>query len=141
MLTMVDRQSRTISLPCGDGKESFLDPRDIAGCAVKLLTTPGHDGRIYEITGTEALTYTQVAEKLSAATGKKVAYQNIPEEALLKGFLSMGVHPPAAHSFIAMFVAVRNGKVYPPTSAVADLLGRPPRSFDDWVRDHAPAFQ
>ena len=70
-----------------------------------------------------------------------MTYQNIPEEALLQGFLSMGFDAPAADSFIAMFVAVRNGKVLPPTSAVADLLGRPARSFDDWARDHAAAFQ
>jgi uncharacterized protein YbjT (DUF2867 family) len=140
MLMFVARQTNTISLPCGEGKESFIDPADIAGCAVKVLTTPGHDGRIYELTGTEGLTYGQVAAKLSSAIGRKVTYNDIPEDALREGFLSMGFHTPTAESFIQMFVAVRNGKIFPPTSTVAELLGRPARSFDDWARDHATAF-
>jgi len=137
LLALFDRQTKTISLPCGDGLESFLDPRDVAACAVKLLTTPGHEGTIYEITGSEQLSYSQVAERLSAAIGHKVTYQDIPEDALLQGFLSMGFHAPSAESFVRMFVAVKDGKVFPPTTTVANLLGRAPRSFDDWARDHA----
>jgi uncharacterized protein YbjT (DUF2867 family) len=135
-----DRQNNAVSLPMGEGKDSFIDPRDIAACAIKLLTTSGHDGRIYEITGSEHLNFAQWADKISAAIGKKVIYQNVPEEAMRRGLLSMGIPASTAESFITFFAAVRNGKIYPPTSAVADLLGRPPRSFDDWVRDNAAAL-
>lgn len=130
----------TIFLPVGDGKDSFLDPLDIAACAVKLLTSPGHGGRIYEITAGEELTYAQLAEKLSAAIGKKIAFQDIPEEAARQGMLASGLPAAVAESFVTFFGLVRNGKIYPPTSAVRDLLGRPPRSFDDWARDHVAAF-
>jgi hypothetical protein len=108
----------------------------IAARAVKLLTTSGHDGRTYEITGSEHLNFGQWAAKLSAALGKKVSYQNVPEEALRQGLLSMGIPTPIAESFIAFFSLIRNGKIYPPISAVADLLGRQPRSFDEWARDN-----
>jgi uncharacterized protein YbjT (DUF2867 family) len=140
-LLWFDRQNNTLSLPMGEGKDSFIDPRDIAACAVKLLTTSGHDGRIYEITGPEHLSFEQWAAKLSAAIGKKVSYQNVPEEALRQGLLSMGIPAPTAESFIAFFSLIRNGKIYSPTSAVADLLGRQPRSFDEWARDNAAAFR
>jgi (4-alkanoyl-5-oxo-2,5-dihydrofuran-3-yl)methyl phosphate reductase len=140
-LLWFDRQNSAIFLPVGEGKDSFIDPRDIAACAAKLLTTSGHDGRIYEITGSEHLSFAQLAEKISAAIGKKVSYQSIPEEALRQGLLSMGIPAPTAESFITFFAAVRNGKIYPPTSAVADLLGRPPRSFDEWARDNAAALR
>jgi uncharacterized protein YbjT (DUF2867 family) len=139
-LMLVDRQSNTIALPCGDGKDSFLDPVDIAACAAKLLTTPGHDGRIYEITGSEALSYAELAKKLTTATGKAVSYQDIPADVLLHGFLSAGFHPPTAESFIAMFVGVRQGRIFPPTRTVENLLGRPARSFDDWAEANAAAF-
>ncbi|MGY3441260.1 SDR family oxidoreductase [Bradyrhizobium sp. USDA 4473] len=139
-LMLVDRRSNTIHLPCGDGKDSFLDPADIAACAAKLLTTPGRDGRIYEITGSEALSYAEVAQKLTTATGKTVGYQDIPPDTLLQGFLAGGFHPPTAESFITMFVGVRDGKVFPPTNTVANLLGRPARSFDEWTKAHAAAF-
>jgi uncharacterized protein YbjT (DUF2867 family) len=140
-LLWFDRQNSAIFLPVGEGKDSFIDPRDIGACAAKLLTTPGHAGRIYEITGSEHLSFAQWTEKLSAAVGKKVGYQNIPEEALRQGLLSMGIPAPTAESFLTFFAGVRNGKVYPPTSAVAGLLGRPPRSFDEWARENAAAFR
>jgi len=139
-LQMVDRQNSAIFLPVGDGKDSFLDPRDLAACAVELLTTAGHDGRIYEVTGGEDLTYSEIADKLSAAIGKKVTFQNIPEEAARQGLLASGLPAPVVESLVTFFGLVRNGKIYPPTSAVADLLGRQPRSFDEWARDHAAAF-
>jgi hypothetical protein len=55
-----------------------------------------------------------------------VSYQNVPEEALRQGLLSMGIPAPIAEFFIAFFSLIRNGKIYPPISAVADLLGRQP---------------
>jgi uncharacterized protein YbjT (DUF2867 family) len=140
-LLFFNRESRAIALSVGEGRDSFIDPRDIAACAVKLLTTGGHDGRIYEITGSEHLSYAAWAEKLSAAAGMTVTFHNIPDETLRQGLLSMGVPSPIADSFLIFFAAVRDGKIYPPTSTVADLLGRPPRSFDAWARDHAAAFQ
>lgn len=136
-----NRENNGVFLPIGEGKESFIDPRDIGACAVALLTTPGHDGRIYEITGSEDLSYAQCAEKLSAAAGRTIVYQDIPADTLRQGLLAMGLPAPIVESFLRFFAAVRDGKTFPPTSAVADLLGRPPRSFDEWARDNAAAFQ
>src|SRR5437868_6001040 len=139
-LTFFNREKGGIFLPMGEGKDSFIDPRDIAACAVKLLTTPGHDGRIYEITGTEDLSYAQCADKISAAAGRTIVYQDVPEDALRQGLLAMGIPAAIAESFLTFFAGVRHGKVFPPTSAVANLLGRPARSFDEWARDNAAAF-
>lgn len=140
-LMFFDRENGGIFAPMGEGKDSFIDPLDIGACAVALLTTPGHDGRIYEITGAEDLSYAQCAEKISAAAGKAIVYRNIPEDTLQQGLLAAGIPAPIAESFLAFFSGVRSGKIFPPTSAVADLLGRRPRSFDEWARDNAAAFQ
>jgi uncharacterized protein YbjT (DUF2867 family) len=140
-LTFFNHENSGIFLPIGNGKESFIDPRDIGACAVALLTTDGHDGRIYEITGSEDLSYAQCAEKISAAAGKTIVYQDIPADTLRQGLLATGLSAPFVESFLIFFAAVRDGKTFPPTSAVADLLGRPPRSFDEWARDNAAAFQ
>jgi uncharacterized protein YbjT (DUF2867 family) len=102
-LMWLDRQQSAFFLPFGEGKESFIDPRDIAACAVKVLTTSGHDGRIYEITGGEYLRFAQFTEKVSAAIGKQVSYQNIPEAAMRQGILSMGVPAPTADSLSCVF--------------------------------------
>jgi len=66
-------------VPAGDAKVSFVDVRDIAAVAVRALTSNGgkHEGKAYNITGGEALSYGQAAEILSKQLGKKVNYVNV----------------------------------------------------------------
>ena len=66
-----------------DGKVAMVDARDIAAVAVAALTEPGHEGQTYVITGGEAVNYAQVAEKLSAVSGKKVNYVDVPSAGLV----------------------------------------------------------
>jgi uncharacterized protein YbjT (DUF2867 family) len=140
-LMWLDRKQNGVFLPVGDGRDSFIDPRDIAAVAVKLLTTPGHAGRIYEITSSEFLDFAEAARKISAAIGKPVSYANIPEQAMREGLLASGLPAALAESMLTYFSGVRDGKMYAPTSAVEDLLGRPPRNLDEWARDNAGALR
>ncbi|HMF11722.1 MAG TPA: SDR family oxidoreductase, partial [Gemmataceae bacterium] len=80
VLSWLDRKNNAILLPVGDGRDSLVDPRDIAAVAVELLTLPGQAGRIYEISGSEWLSFAQVAQRISELTGKQASYHNIPEE-------------------------------------------------------------
>ncbi len=68
------RDQHVIAVPAGNGKTSFIDVRDIAAVAAKVLTEPGHEGRAYDLTGAEALSYGQVAKILSAQLGRRVTY-------------------------------------------------------------------
>jgi len=63
-----------------NARTSFIDVRDIAVVATKALTAPGHTGKTYELNGPEALTYAEVAAKISRASGRKVQYVDIPVE-------------------------------------------------------------
>ena len=60
-------------------RHSHFDARDNAAVAIAALTEPGHEGKIYHITGSEVLTYPEVAEILSHAIAKKVRYNSSPE--------------------------------------------------------------
>lgn len=73
-----------------DSLVSPVDVRDIAAVAVAVLTGSGHEGKKYVITGPEALTYSDVADKLSSAIGKKVTYVDTPLEAAKKAILDSG---------------------------------------------------
>ena len=81
------RTKNEFYLHAGDVKFSFVDVRDVAAVAVKLLTKNGsqHDNKAYVLSGQEALSYTQGAEILSKETGKKISYIDIPEEDARKG--------------------------------------------------------
>jgi uncharacterized protein YbjT (DUF2867 family) len=65
-------------LPMENQRIASIDIGDLAEIAAIVLTNPGHEGKIYPLTGPEALTMTEVAERLSAATGKTIKYINVP---------------------------------------------------------------
>ena len=69
-------------LPMENARIASIDVDDIAEVAATVLTSSGHKGKIYPLTGPEALTMAEVAEKLSTATGKAIRYVNVaPEDA------------------------------------------------------------
>lgn len=141
VLMWLDRKQSGIFLPVGDGKDSFIDPRDIAAVAVRVLTSSGHAGVIYELSGSEWLDFLELARKTSAAIGKPVKFVDIPEKAMRDGMAAAGIPAPYAESMLCYFAAIKQGKMYAPTSTVADLLGRPAHSFDDWARHNAALLQ
>jgi uncharacterized protein YbjT (DUF2867 family) len=77
--------------PLADARVSHVDTRDIAIAAANVLTETGHEGRAYDITGPEALTDYQIADKLSTLLGKQITYTPVPDEAMHQGLLSTGM--------------------------------------------------
>src|SRR5205807_2513635 len=69
-----------LRLPMADARIASIDVGDIAEVAVACLTAAGHEGRIYRLTGPEALDMAEVAERLSAATGRAIRYVDVPPE-------------------------------------------------------------
>ena len=122
--------------PAGNGKDAPIDPRDIAAVAVKVLTTPGHEGKVYELTGPELLSFAEVVQKIAAVTGKPLKYVDVPEATWRQEMLSAGAPPPVVESLFAYFVGgVKAGRIRM-TSTVAELLGRPARTIEQWAKDH-----
>jgi uncharacterized protein YbjT (DUF2867 family) len=130
------REQGGLHLPVGDGRDTPTDPRDLAAVAFEALTAPGHAGRTYEITGPEYLTYPEMVDRLSRATGRRLTFSDIPAEALCVGLEAAGVPAAQAGSTLDYFAMVRGGLIYPPTATAQTVLGRPARRFADWVRDH-----
>ncbi len=72
--------SGRFSLPCGAGEVSIIDARDVASVAVCALTRPGHERKIYDLTGPEALSFDAMADAIGQAIGRKVAYVHAPPD-------------------------------------------------------------
>ena len=128
-------------LPMEDASIASIDVGDIAEIAAKVLTGSGHEGKTYPLTGPQALTMTEVAEKLSAATGKAIRYVNVPPEAARQAQLAAGMPPYLADALFELFAERRNGKeatVWPNAQA---LLGRLPTSFDEFAKRNAAVFR
>jgi uncharacterized protein YbjT (DUF2867 family) len=132
-------------LPAEDAKVSFVDVRDIAAIAVKTLTDDDgnsrHIGKAYTITGPEALSYYQVAEILSNATGKEIDYVNISEEDTRLGMKDMGWGDWLINTTLQLFDLYRKGYASQVSSAVEEVLARKPISFPQFAKDYASAFK
>ena len=134
------RQRGGLFLPTGNGKDPHIDPRDIAAVAVKVLTTPGHEGKIYELTGPELLSYAEVVQKIADVIGKPLKFVDVPEAAWRQEMQSAGFPPPMVDTILVYFASVKAGRWYV-TSTVAELLGRPARTFEQWAKDHAAVLK
>jgi uncharacterized protein YbjT (DUF2867 family) len=141
MLLWLDHKQHAVALPVGDGSDTFLDPRDLADVVAAILVSGRHDGALYEVTGPEWLRYRDAVEKIGAATGAPIAFIDLPEEVLRQGLISAGIPSSQADAILMFLGAVKAGKIYPPTNVVAELLGRPARTFDDWLRDNVDALR
>lgn len=128
-------------LPVGEAKVAQIDIRDIAAVALAVLLEEGHEGNAYELTGPAALSYTEIAEKLSSVMGRKIHYETISFEAAYQSILSAG-HPRwYAEMLIGIYKFIVSGAMAEVTEKVALLTGNAPLSFDQFAQDHITWFQ
>jgi uncharacterized protein YbjT (DUF2867 family) len=128
-------------LPMEDARIASIDVGDIAEVAATVLTSSGHEGKIYPLTGPEALSMAEVAEKLSAATGKSIRYINVAPEDAKKAQLAAGVPPYLAEALAELFAERRKGKGALVSPVAQTLLGRRPTSFDEFAARNAAIFR
>jgi uncharacterized protein YbjT (DUF2867 family) len=126
--------------PAGAARITYVDPRDVAAAAAAALAVEGHEGEGYSLTGPEAITYHQIAEALSAATGLTIEYVDIPYDAAREAMLQAGLPALMADSIVDVFVTQQAGSMTRTTDAVRALTGRAPRTFAQFAREHAAVF-
>lgn len=125
----------------GDAKVAIVDARDIGAVAVKALTASGHEGQAYELTGPEALSNTDVATKIATATGRPVKFVQVPVEAARQGMLAAGMPQFQVDAVLDLQGVYATGLSEHVSPDVERVLGRKPRSFDQFVRENVKAFQ
>jgi uncharacterized protein YbjT (DUF2867 family) len=128
-------------LSCGDARVSHVDVRDIARVAALVLTTTGHEGCAYDLCGPEALTHAEVASKLSIATGRLISYINLPAAGLKQAITEAGMPEWYADMLLDLYRYYTTGQAGRITTAVTDLTGRDPTSFDQFARDYATLWR
>jgi uncharacterized protein YbjT (DUF2867 family) len=130
-----------LALPMGDARIASIDIGDIAEVAIKVLTTPGHEGKIYPLTGPEALSMSEVAEKLSAVTGKTIRYVDVPPEEAHKARLAAGLPAYLADGLDELFAERRKGKESQVFPTIESVFGMRPTTFDEFARRNAAIFR
>ena len=130
-----------ILLPAGKAKTSFIDARDIAAVAVRLLTTHDQDGLAFDLTGPQALDHDAVARILSEVAGRKIVYEEIEPGTLRQGLLAGGVPADYAEFLIVILGFLAQGYAERTTGEVKRLLGREPIAFEQYARDNRTAWK
>ncbi len=127
----------TITLPAGATPEPYVDVDDIADVAVAALSEDGHHGEIYEVTGPRLMTMEDIAQDLSAATGREIAFVDVPHDAFLDELTKSGAPKDVVWMLDYLFSTVLDGRNAHLTDGVERALGRPPKDFADYARDVA----
>lgn len=130
-----------IAVPAADGKSSFIDVRDIADSAAAALTTDRFDGKAFNLTGPEALGYSEAAALISEAIGKPVAYQAVDDDAFVGNLVGAGVPEVYARFLASIFYPVREGWTAVVTDDVRTLTGHPARQVAAWVKENAAVLK
>ena len=124
-----------IMLPAGDQVEPFVDVDDIADVAVAALTQDHHAGEVYEVTGPRLMSIADIAADLSRATGRKIAYIDVPHDAFVAQVANSGAPEEVVWMLDYLFATVLDGRNAHLTDGVQRALGRPPKDFLEYARD------
>lgn len=124
-----------------EARISFIDVRDIAVAAAQALTSSKHRGKTYELNGPEALTYGDLAEKISQASGRSVRYIDIPAEQQRQAMLDQGMAEWQVTALLDLQAYYTGGQGGAVDDVLANLLGRAPITMDQFVVEFSESFQ
>ena len=120
----------------GDGRLVSVSRRDCARVAAAVMTTDGHEGKTYDVTGREALSQSDLVGLLSEVSGRSVELVPVGDRMLSWGLTRHGAPKPVAHAIVAFGKAVREGYYDVVDDAVTSLTGAAPRSLRDVLVAH-----
>ncbi len=130
----------TFYLPLGDAAQSTIDVRDIAEITATILTGDGHDNQVYDLTGPESLTFHDVSRIIGDLRGKAVTYVPVTQAAAEAAMKEQGMPEWSAHALAEIQALFGTGAYADVLPDAERLLGRKPRSFTEFVRDHIEVF-
>ncbi|HEX7956369.1 MAG TPA: SDR family oxidoreductase [Pyrinomonadaceae bacterium] len=143
VLGLVEQIATTdkFSQPVGDARASFIHLQDVAAVAARVLTEDGHEGQTYTLTGPEALSYADVAARLSEALGRSIAYVPVTPEQFRAGALAAG-RPEWLDSALERLNEIfAAGLAAAVTDDVSRVAGSEPTTFAEFARRNASAFR
>jgi uncharacterized protein YbjT (DUF2867 family) len=139
--TAVDIAQRTLFLPMGNARIAPVDIHDIARVAFALLHSEGHEGKSYDMTGPEALTMSEVVERISRVVGKPFHYVNISLEEKRQEWLAAGI-PLERIDTVSEVISERSkcaqSRVYLQTH---NAFGIHPTTFAEFAQQNIAVFR
>ena len=135
----IKSQSKVFN-PAGNGKTAPISPYDIAAVAAVALTSSGHEGETYDLTGGELVSTPEQVEILSKVIGKPIDCVDIPVGVAAERMIASGLPEALVESLSQLYVLVRKEAYGFQTNEVERLTGRPAQTFETWCREHRSEF-
>ncbi|GIG71563.1 NmrA family NAD(P)-binding protein [Phytomonospora endophytica] len=126
-----------LALPTGDGREAFIDTRDIAAVAAAALVEDGHTGKILELSGPRALTFGELLGGYAEATGRELRYEAVSAEEYAASLRAAGLSEEEVELMTLLLGELRQSKGAVLTTTVRDVLGREPLDARVWLGEVA----
>ena len=125
-----------VALPFAEMKAPFVDANDIAEVAVKALTENEHNGKIYELTGAEGITFAEAVEIISEATGRAIQFTGVSISAYVNALRAQELPEDFIWLIEYLFTEVlgnpSNSEI---TNDIELILNRKPISFQEYVNE------
>lgn len=138
-LTVLVGEDGVIRGPAGEGRVASVSHDDVADVATAVLLDERpdrHDGVVYELTGPEALTLDEVATTLSEVTRRSIAYHPETVDEAYASRERFGAEPYLVEGWVSSYEAIAAGVNEAVSQDVPRLVGRPARSFAQWLDDY-----
>jgi NAD(P)H dehydrogenase (quinone) len=119
----------------GEGEISSATREDFAEAAAVVLTTTGHENKIYELAGDQAYTLTDFAAEISKQTGKNIPYNNLREADFAQILIGVGLPESFANLLANSDVKASEGALYSEDKALSKLIGRPTTPFATVIKN------
>jgi uncharacterized protein YbjT (DUF2867 family) len=124
----------------GGGRRAFIHSADIAAVATEVLLTGAYVGESLPLTGPESLTFAEVTARIAAAIGHPLTFQPISDEEARERYRATGASKEETDAHVALWRAIREGRLGMVTSTVERILMRKPIALDQWIVENASAF-
>lgn len=125
----------------GEGRRPFVHPEDIAAVSVEALVHDRYVGEALPITGPESLSFRDVTSVLSAAIEKPLRYEVIPDDEARTRYARVSGSEEETEAHVALWRAIRQGRLAGITDCVHRVLGRFPLGLRDWIQENAQHFR
>jgi uncharacterized protein YbjT (DUF2867 family) len=126
--------------PFATQPHAIVHEADVAAVIATALTEDGHTGQTYTPTGPEALTPLEAARRIGEVVGTQVRLEELTAEQLREQMRAAGFREEVIDEVIA-YGGNPPEVAFTVSGVVKEVTGQPPRTFTEWVAEHAAAFR
>jgi NAD(P)H dehydrogenase (quinone) len=126
-------ETGNIVFPAQNGKASYVLREELAEAAAHILVTDGHENKLYQLTNTDSVSFSDIADELSRVLGKEVSYQSPSVDEFESMLKSVGVPDPYIGMFITWATALSQHTMDADDPTLERFLGRKPTTLKQYI--------